>query len=173
MSSTARFLLFVLLVVVGVKLSEQVYRLVAFADERAQVVVLRERLLDAGARLEAARAEARRVRARLEEEDARLEEEHEHLQRYERLAQDGRYLPADVYAAYKAELETYNRHVVERNALNRRLGDLQDRSMVAGESYTALADSIRDLATRMGEPYYSVPTPVEAAIQRGTIKPEP
>ena len=172
MSSTVRFLLFVLLVVIGVKVSEQVYRVFAFADEREQVVVLREKLLDAGAGVEVARAEARRMRARLEEEDAKLEEEREHLERYERLAQDGRYLPADVYAAYKAELETYNRHVVERNALNRRLGDIQDRSMLAAESYDALADSIRDLAARMGEPYYSVPTPVEAAIQRGTIKPE-
>src|SRR3712207_7762464 len=48
MRSPGRFLLFVFLVVAGVKLSEQAYALVAFRDERAQARVLRERLLQTG-----------------------------------------------------------------------------------------------------------------------------
>jgi hypothetical protein len=60
MKSTPRFMLLVLLAVVGVKLSEQLYRWVAFRDERQQVGELRERLLDSGAELTLSRAEARR-----------------------------------------------------------------------------------------------------------------
>jgi hypothetical protein len=171
MKSTPRFMLMILLVVVGVKLSEQLYRWVAFRDERRQVGELRERLLDSGAELTLSRAESRRLRQAMEEEDRRLETERRALLRYNRYSHGG-FLPTALYDTYKKELERYNGHVVERN---RRLRDYQqahDRYAVAVDRYNARADSVRDLATRMGEPYYAVPTPLEAAVQRGVLKAE-
>ena len=40
--------------------------------------------------------------------------------------------------------------------------EILDRNRTAGRRYNLLGDSIRDLAMRMGDPYYSVPTPAEA-----------
>jgi len=172
MKSTPRFMLLVLLAVVGVKLSEQLYRWAAFRDERRQVGELRERLLDSGAELTLSRAEARRRKAVMEAEDQKLEEERRSLQRYTRLSNGG-YLPTALYDRYKAELERYNRHVVERNLRLREYQQAHDRHAAAVDLYNARADSVRDLAVRMGEPYYAVPTPLEAAVKRGVLKPEP
>lgn len=171
MKSTLRFMLLVLLVVVGVKLSEQLYRWVAFRDERAQVGALRERLLDSGAELTLSREESRRLRLVMEAEDRGLEEERRKLMRYNRYSHGG-YLSSAVYDAYKEELERYNGHVVERNGRLRAYQAAHDRYATAVDRYNARADSVRDLATRMGEPYYAVPTPLEAAVQRGVLKPE-
>ena len=63
MRSPGRFLLFVLLVIVGVKLSEQAYALVAFRDERAAARDLRARLGETGVELVQARAREDSLRA--------------------------------------------------------------------------------------------------------------
>ena len=169
MKSTPRFMLLVLLVVVGVKLSEQLYRWVAFRDERQQVGELRERLLDSGAELTLSRNESRRLRQQMETEDRKLEDERRSLMRYNRYSTSG-YLPTGLYDAYKEDLERYNRHVVERNGRLRAYQQSHDRYATAVDLYNARADSVRDLATRMGEPYYAVPTPLEAAVKRGVLK---
>lgn len=169
MKSTPRFMLTLLLLVVCVKLSEQLYRWVAFRDERREVGELRERLLDSGAELTLSRAESRRLRQEMEAEDRKLEEERRALERYNRYSTGG-YLPTGLYDAYKEELERYNRHVVERNGRLRAYQQSHDRYATAVDRYNARADSVRDLAARMGEPYYSVPTPLEAAVQRGVLK---
>lgn len=171
MRSPARFLFFVLLAVIGVKASEQVYRYVAFRDERAQVAVLQERLLDAGAQLELARVEHHASRAALEAEDARLERERERLMRLQQRVEDGPFSEAG-YDQYRAALETYNRHVVERNGRAHAYQEVRDRWAAAVESYVTRADSLSELARRMGEMYYNVPTPLEAAVARGVIKPD-
>ena len=171
MKSPARFLLFVLLAFVGVKLSEQLYRYVAFRDERAQVAVLRDRLLDAGAALEVARGEHRAAREALEAQDELLEQERRGLMRLQRAVESGPVSEAQ-YAGYRTALETYNHHVVDRNGRYQSYQDIRDRWVGSVESYTSLADSVRQIAARMGEPYYSVPTPLEAAVARGVIKPE-
>ena len=168
MKSTPRFMLMVLLVVVGVKLSEQLYRWVAYRDERKQVGEIRERLLDSGAELTLARAESRRQREEVEEHDRGLEVERRSLMRYNRYSAHG-YLPASVYGPYKKELERYNRHVVERNSQLRRYQQTHGRYAAAVDLYNARADSVRNLAARMGETYYSVPSPLEAAVQRGVL----
>jgi hypothetical protein len=168
MKSTPRFMLMVLLVVVGVKLSEQLYRWVAFRDERRQVGEIRERLLDSGAELTLARAESRRLGQVVEEHDRRLEAERKSLTRYNRYSANG-YLPASVYPSYKRELERYNRHVVERNSHLRRYQQTHGRYAAAVDLFNARADSVRDLAAKMGETYYSVPSPLEAAVQRGVL----
>lgn len=164
MSSPARFLLFVLLVVVGVKTSEQLYALVMFRDERALVRDVRDQLGAAGAELVDARARMDSLRTVMEGEDRALEAELLSLKRYYRHAR-GNALPADIYPAYSAELTRYNLHVTERNAMSRRLEAARGEYHAAAGRYNRLADSIHGLAVRMGERYYQVPTPLEAATE--------
>jgi hypothetical protein len=163
-------LLFLLLVIVGVKLSEQVYRWLAFGDEREQVVVLRDSLVVAGAEIVRTRTASDSMRAVMRAEDAALEEELRALRRYNRQARDGA-LPPDLYARYREELTRHNLHVTERNARLRDWQQILARNHSAVDRYNVLADSIREIATRMGDPYYAVPTPAEAAVERGLIKP--
>jgi len=176
MSRRIHPLVFVLLVIIGVKVSEQLYRWVAYADERDRVRVFRGQLLEAGAAIVRTREESDSMRAVMRAEDTSLEEEQVALRRYNRYSRGGT-LPPEVYARYKEELDSYNLHVSERNA---KLGDWQEilaRNHLAVSRYNLLADSVRDLAARMGEPYYAVPTPAEAAVelrvQREPIRPEP
>lgn len=172
MGSPARFLLFVLLAVVGLKASEQAYRFVAYRDEREQVRVLLDRLLDAGAQAELARAERDSMRAVLNAEDEHLEVERRQLMRLQRALESGP-VSAAQYEAYRTALETYNHHVVTRNGRVQVYQTVRDRYATNWERHAALADSVREIAARMGEPYYSVPTPLEAARARGVIKVEP
>jgi hypothetical protein len=162
MRSPGRFLLFVLLVIVGVKLSEQGYALVAFRDERAEARVLRERLVVTGADLVDARMESDSLRRVIEAEDAQLERELRVVQRFHREARRGPMAP-EVYAEYSDKLSRYNLHVVSRNAILRQLESLHDRQHVAVTRYNLLADSLHALAVEMGQPYYQVPTALEAA----------
>ena len=165
-------LLFLFLVILGVKLSDSAYRWLAFGEERAQVKVLRSNLVDAGAQYVRTRQEGDSMRAVLRVEDEQLEAEERRLRRYDSYASGGG-LPPDVYERYRADLTRYNRHVTERNAKLADWQEIQARHNAAASRYTVLADSLNALATRMGDPYYAVPTPAEAAIERGVIKAQP
>jgi hypothetical protein len=165
MTSPARFLLFVLLAVVGVKLSEQAYGLVAHRDERALARDLRGRLLDAGAAVVALRVEADSLKRVIEQEDRALEREHRTVRWFHRSAREGR-LSAGEYERYAAEVAAYNQHVVERNTVLRELEALHERVLRESGRYNGLADSLHALAVRMKQPYYQVPTPLEAAEER-------
>ena len=165
-------LLFLLLVILGVKLSDSVYRWLRFGPERAQVQVLRTHLVDAGAQYIQTRQKGDSMRAVLRAEDDQLEVEERRLRRYDSYVSGGG-LPPDVYQRYRVDLTRYNRHVTGRNAKLADWQEIQARHNAAASSYTVLADSLNALATRMGDPYYAVPTPLEAAIERGVIKPQP
>jgi hypothetical protein len=165
-------LLFLLLVILGVKLSDSVYRWLRFGPERAQVQVLRNGLVDAGAQYVRTRQAGDSMRAILRADDEQLEVEERRLRRYDDQASGGG-LPPDVYQQYRADLTRYNRHVTERNAQLAAWQEIQARHNAAASRYTLLADSLNALATRMGDPYYAVPTPAEAAIERGVIKAQP
>jgi hypothetical protein len=162
MRSPARFLLFVLLVIVGVKLSEQAYALVAFRDERQVARGLRERLLDTGTELVAARTHFRELDGRLEAEDASLQRELGALRRFTRMGP----LTQQVYERYERERLRYNLHVEERNRLLREREASARRHEMTAQRWDVLADSLQALAVKMGEPYYQVPTPLEAAAER-------
>jgi hypothetical protein len=164
MRSPGRFLLFVVLVIVGVKLSEQAYALVAYADERVQAKELRTQLVATGSELVGARVEADSLRQVIVAEDAQLERELRVVQRFHRNARRGPMTP-QAYAEYSAKLERYNLNVVSRNAILRRLESLHDRQHVAVTRYNLLADSLHALAVEMGQPYYQVPTALEAAAE--------
>ena len=162
--------LFLLVVIVGVKLSDSVYRWLRFGPERARVAVLRTGLVEAGAEYIRTRQADDSMRTVLRAEDDALEREERTLRRYDSYAAGGG-LPPDVYARYREELTRYNRHVTERNTQLAAWQQIQARHNAAASRYTVLADSLHDLAARMGDPYYAIPTPAEAAIERGVIKP--
>jgi len=164
-------LIFLLLVIIGVKLSEQVYRWVVFRDERVRVKELRGSLVEAGAQIVVTREASDSMRSVMEKEDAALETELRALRRFDRMSRGGA-LPTEIYGRYRRELDRHNLHVGERNERLRDWQAILARNHSAVDRYNLLADSIRDIATRMGEPYYAVPTPAEAAMERGLIKPE-
>ncbi|HET7463227.1 MAG TPA: hypothetical protein VFJ82_18375 [Longimicrobium sp.] len=164
-------LLFVLLVVIGIKLTDSAYKWARYGPEREQVKRMRAQLVDAGASIVRTRQASDSMRAVLRAEDEALEREQRALRRYDDYAHDGA-LPTGLYERYRAELTRYNEHVASRNARLSEWQDVLERNHTVVSRYHLLSDSIRDLATRMGDPYYEVPTPAEAAIERGVIKPE-
>ncbi len=164
-------LLFVLLVVIGIKLSDSAYRWVRYGPERAEVRRMRAELVDAGAGIVRTRQASDSMRAVLRAEDVALEQEQRALRRYDDYAHDGA-LPTGLYERYRADLTRYNDHVAARNARLSAWQDVLARNHAVVGRYNLLSDSVRDLASRMGDPYYEVPTPAEAARERGLIKPE-
>ena len=162
MRSPGRFLLFVLLVIVGVKLSEQAYALVAFRDERVLARELRARLGETGVELVTARTREDSLRTLIKAQDAELERELRVVRRFHREARQGPMSPAR-HAQYSAQLARYNARVVARNEVLRRFEQLHDHHQAAATRYNLLADSLHGLAVKMGQPYYQVPTALEAA----------
>lgn len=166
MTSPARFLLFVLLVILGVKATEQVYGFVAYRDERAAVRTLRAELsgVDTG---------VLRVQGRLDslhraivEHDRALTAELKPIQKLTRQSRH-RLLPPDLYTQYAAALQQYNLHVEARNVVFREWQQLDAERDELLDRYALLADSIHGIAVRMGKPYYQVPAPLEAAPESG------
>ena len=165
-------LVFLVLVIVGVKLSEQLYQWAAFGEERAQLKELRGRLVVSGSAIMKTGAEADSIREEIRAEDTELESEQRAVRRYSGYATEGA-LPHELYVRYRDDLARYNLHVAERNAKLRDWQEVVERKHAAIDRYNGLADSIRGVAERMGEPYYAVPTPLEAAVESGMIKPLP
>jgi hypothetical protein len=165
MTSPARFLLFVALVIVGVKASEQGYAYVAYRDERAAVKGLHGELGTTGAELLEASARLDSLHGEITGRDAKLTRELEGLHRIQRQARH-RQLPADLYAKYMTLLQRYNLNVESRNEVHREWESLAGRRDAMAVRYNLLADSIHALAVRMGQPYYQVPGPLEAAANR-------
>ena len=164
MNSPARFLLFVLLVIVGVKASEQLYGYVAYRDERTQVRTLRTELGGAATELVAVRARMDSLHQAIDAQDAELTRELAGLHRFQRQARHRR-LPRGLYEEYMARLHEYNLHVESRNLVHREWQQLAGRRDDLAHRYDTLADSIQALAVRMGQPYYQVPGPLEAAAE--------
>jgi hypothetical protein len=163
-------LLFVMLVVIGIKLSDSAYKWVRYGPEREQVKRMLNDLVDAGADIVRTRQVSDSMRAVLRTEDQALEGEQRVLRRYDDHAHDGA-LPSGLYEAYRRDLTRYNDHVASRNATLSQWHEVQARYNNSVGRYNLLSDSIRALTTQMGEPYYEIPTPAEAAIRRGVIKP--
>lgn len=166
MNYRLRVLLLVLLGVVGFKVATELYRWHAYRPEREQIAVLREQLVDAGADLVRTELRADTLQQVIEREDGRLKRRQAGLAAYGRRAEGGA-LPAALYHVYRAELRAYNRLVEQRNARWSEWKQLRARNRLAVDRYNTLADSIRQLARRMGEPYISLPLPAEAAVERG------
>ncbi|HEX2092507.1 MAG TPA: hypothetical protein VHG28_08910 [Longimicrobiaceae bacterium] len=161
-----------LLVVVAARLGKEVYNWIAYADERERLVAMRTRLVDAGVEVLQSRARLDTLRQEIDREDRALEQERRALDAYGRRAQ-GRTLPAHLYAAYRVELDRYNQHVVRRNERFREWEKVIAQNHASVDRYNALADSARALARELGDPYYPIPTPLEAAEERGVVRAQP
>jgi hypothetical protein len=167
-----RMLLLLLLVVVAGKLGAEWLRWTTSGEERAQIGVLRDQVLDAGVEVVRAQARADTLRVAIEREDSALERQRLALERYTGRAKGGA-LSSDLYARYRRELARYNAHVTTRNERFARWQQERMRNRAAVDRYNQLSDSIRAIAGRIGEPYYPVPLPIEAAAERGLIQVDP
>lgn len=166
MREQLRFLVSVLGLVILFLVARELYRWVAYREERALIVALRTDVVDAGARVTVTRQQLDSLRTALASVDVRLEREVDVLRGYERRARHRR-LPPDVYEKYLRDRARYERVLEERNALVRTMSGVLDVNHSAVERYNTLADSVRAVAARVGDPYYRVPLPVEAAMERG------
>lgn len=161
-------LLLLLGIVVATKLGQQLYGWFAYGEERAELQELSVRMEGAGLEVIRTQLGADTLRAEIERLDDDLEARKEAVGAYESHVRDGA-LPAHLYDAYRAELGEYNRRVESRNALFSRWKEIVFRNHAAVGRYNTLADSIRGLATRIGEPYYQIPSPVELAVEKGLL----
>lgn len=164
-----RPLLAVLALIVALKVAEQAYRYLAYRDERAAIAAMRGRLVDAGAEVVRTRMRADSLRTEVEEADRKLAARRKEVDGYGRFAEGGA-LPDSVYQLYRADLRRYNADVAERNATLRVYTQIVGRNRVVSERYNALADSIESLTTRIGDSFYPIPKPIEAAAERGVIR---
>jgi hypothetical protein len=161
-------LLAILVGVVTVKFVQGVYQWIAYADERTLLVQLREQTVDIGADVVRTAAQADTLRASIEQFDRRLDESRRTVERYGRFASQGM-LPRHLYDSYRSDLAAYDAEVARRNEMFSAWKEIVRRNQDAVERYNALADSVRLIANQMGDPYYPVPLPAEAALERGLV----
>lgn len=156
----------VLALLVAARVGHQTYRWYVHDDERARIHRLTADLEEAGLEVVKTQLAIDSLRAVVEEMDRELEGTRAAIAAYESHAVGGA-LPAHLYEAYRGDLAIHNRKVVERNARFDEWREAATRNHAAVTRYNALADSIRATAAEMGEPYYSIPTPAEIALERG------
>jgi hypothetical protein len=152
------------------KLGHQVYSWYAHEGERTQIEQLSGELEEVGVEVVTTQLAADSLRWVIERMDGGLEATRRKVESYGRRAVDGA-LPGRVYDAYRAELDDYNRGVGERNSRFEEWRAIVERNHAAVDRFNRLADSIRGLAIAMGEPYFSIPTPAEIALERGLEPP--
>lgn len=169
MTPRARVLLVLFLLLVGFQVAKEGYAWLAHGPERARYVELRDRLVDAGVELVRTRARADTLRSRREAADRALDPDRRALDLYQARMENEVLSPA-AYAAYRDRVERYNRRVELLNERTRALNDARAESQRARVRYYALADSVRAVARVLGDPYHAVPTPEEAAAERGVIQ---
>lgn len=156
----------ILALLVFARVAHQAYRWYAHDEERARIEALTSQLKEVGLAVVTTQLASDSLRSLVEEMDRRLESTRAAIAAYERHSIGGA-LPAHLYGAYQGDLETHNRRVVERNEWFEQWRETVGRNHTAVSRYNALADSIRTTAAAMGEPYYSIPTPAEIALERG------
>ncbi len=165
-------LLLLLGVVVADRLVHYLYTWHLYREERAHLEVLREQVVDVGVDVLRLQARADTVRREVERDDKVLEEKRRALERFGRYADNGG-LPPSLYEAYRRELEEFNTRVRRRNHRAREWEELNTRYREAMHRYQRLTDSIQQIAHQIGDPYYRIPLPVEAAAERGVIPTPP
>lgn len=160
-----RFLLSVVAALLVMMLGLELYRVVAYREERRDFVEMRARLTSTGAAVVEGKMASDAIRAQTEARDVQLKMERAALQRYFRHARHGA-LPAHLYGEYRAAYDLYHDHVNERNCIYMKWQSVAAQTNAALKRYYALGDSLRAAATAMGEPYYAVPSPLQAAAER-------
>lgn len=169
-TTRTRFLLLVAAVVVAINVGRQGYRWFAFADEREDLRRLSVELDGVALTVMRTQLVADSLRRVIEAADSDLRSDRGQLTAIEARA-DGDGLPVALYEEYRRGLERYNRRVASRNVEYERWRGIVDRNHRAVDAYNLLADSIRGLGRRMGEPYISIPSPAEVAVEHGLDTP--
>ncbi|MQA92753.1 MAG: hypothetical protein GEU90_21450 [Gemmatimonas sp.] len=156
----------VILLAGTLKLTQQVYRWVVFADERTLIGRVEEQLEDAALGIIQSQISADSLRLLIDTLDADLESRRERLERYEPPAlQEG--ISRSTESSLRADVARYNQRIGERNELLLAWRATVDSNHEYVERYNLLADSVRILATKMGESYYPISSPAEIAERRG------
>jgi hypothetical protein len=159
-------LLFFIALVVAVQIAEHLYRWYVHRDERAQLAVLREELIDVGAEMIEAQLAVEHIRAEIQMLDSEGE-------RWRvRAFPQGSPRPAPPATRWAARPDDEEHDRIQARILerNRQLDDLSvvvSRRNSAAARYYLLADSLRSVAQRVRDPYFAIPLPAEAATARG------
>lgn len=146
----------------------QAYRWFAFGPERVRLERLTGELEAVGVEVVRSQLAADSLRLAVEAIDRDLEATRSGIAEYRDHATDGA-LPANLYLRYRRDLHAHNLRVSERNEWFEGWRAAISRNRHAVRRYNMLADSIRSTAAVMGEPYYSIPTPAEIALERGIV----
>jgi hypothetical protein len=153
------------LLLVGIQLAREAFRWYAYAEERSAVQRLVGELEEAGVEVVRTQLRADTLRHEIEAADRALGEVRAEVAAYERQARSGSISPR-LYPGYRDRVEEFNRRVAQRNARLEEWEETILRNHRAVGRYNLMADSIRWYTARMGEPYYSIPTPAELAARR-------
>jgi hypothetical protein len=163
-------LLAILLFVGMIKLGQQFYRWVAFEEERERISALSSELEEAGLGVIASQLRSDSIRSVVGSIDEDLAVSRERLDVFERQL-SARSISAGVERDYRRELTTHNLTVEHRNDLLSEWMEVIEMNHQQVARYNALVDSIRALASEMGEPYYPIPSPAEIASRNGIPAP--
>jgi hypothetical protein len=161
-----RLLLVVASLILAANLGRQLYRWAAFADERQTLGRLSGELESVALDVMRTQLLADSLRTAILSLDAELRERRRDLARLERRSESGS-LSALLYDEYRRRLDAYNETVVARNGRYERWAEVVNRNHEAVRGYNLLADSVRAIGRRMGEPYLSIPSPAEVAVRNG------
>lgn len=165
MSGRARtlVLLATVVLVIGGRIGYQLLNWYRSAPDRELLISLEAELEDAAVGLITTQVASDTLKEAIESADIDLGRSRQLLDNLE--ARPGFRGGAD--ATYLRELREFNRKVAARNRMVEDWREAVANNHTHVDRYNLLADSIRSVARRMGEPYYSVRTPAEIATARG------
>ncbi len=155
----------ILLLVVGLKLSQQLYRFYSHREERVEIARLEGEIEEAGYGMIVTQLRADTLRQVIDSLDRDLREIREQLDDVERRLAEGSGISI-VELSYRQRIDSFNRRVRERNEQYARWRAAADSNSVHVFRYGVLFDSIRAMATALGEPHYPIPTPAEIVAGR-------
>ncbi len=158
-----------LLLLILVRASQDLWRYVVYSDERHAIIRLESQVDEAGFGVITTQLRADTLRREIEAIDEGLRESRRQLDFMEQSIYDLR-SARDVEAVYRDGLADYNSEVGRRNALFESWRATVESNHEHVERYNLLADSIRALATVMGEPYYPIRSPAEIAARREEVE---
>jgi hypothetical protein len=160
-------------VIVAINVVRQLYRWFAFEEERVELVRLNHEVEGTALEVMRTQLQADSLRGVIQEMDGDLGAQRRGLQRLERRAGEGG-LPPLLFQEYRQLLDETNDLVAVRNHSFEEWRTVVEGNHRAVRRYNALADSIRGIGAKMGEPYLSIPSPAEVATRHGLrVPPRP
>ena len=131
---------------------------------------LRERGADAGVEVIRSRARADTLSRKVAALDEVLERRVEELRAFEP-QMEGNRLPRHLYGSYRERMDDFERILRDRDRAADEWRRELDGNRRAVVRYNAIVDSVRVIGASIGEPYYPIPNPAEAAAERGILRP--